>query len=60
MLHCVPRSESELRGGLAGIAQRLEQLTCNQQVSGSIPDAGSNVYNVLYQDERSILILGHQ
>jgi hypothetical protein len=35
------------RFGEAGIAQLVEQLTCNQQVTGSIPVAGS-VYNALY------------
>ena len=28
----------------AGIAQLVEQLTCNQQVAGSIPAAGSLEY----------------
>ena len=34
-------SAQQAREASAGIAQRLEQLTCNQQVLGSIPSAGS-------------------
>lgn|GEM_PF-4028617 len=31
----------------AGVAQSVEQLICNQQVTGSIPVAGTNKINKL-------------
>jgi hypothetical protein len=31
----------------AGVAQLVEHLICNQRVAGSIPVAGSNVFNNL-------------
>jgi hypothetical protein len=45
----------------AGIAQLVEQLTCNQQVAGSIPAAGSVEYERLTSLCRlsSINWLGH-
>ena len=33
-------------GSVAGVAQLVEQLTCNQQVGGSIPFASSIYYDL--------------
>jgi hypothetical protein len=45
----------------AGIAQLVEQLTCNQQVAGSIPAAGSLHYQQLAYRRRLSCdnLLGH-
>ena len=36
------------KSSFAGVAQPVEQLTCNQQVGGSIPFASSSNLNILF------------
>ncbi len=49
--------EREKTAAIAGIAQLVEQLICNQQVIGSSPIAGSLVNRG--QSRRSDFALGH-
>src|SRR5690606_36637073 len=38
------------RGNKAGVAQLVEQLTCNQQVGGSIPSASSTSWREVFRE----------
>jgi hypothetical protein len=40
---CLPPASLRPFGALAGVAQLVEHLTCNQKVAGSIPAAGSSL-----------------